>query len=194
VTRAYRSPVRQEQMALTRERILAAFVDELAAGGDDFAVSRVAARAGVSVRTVYQHFPNREAQIEAVAAWIEEQLGPDKLPTSAVELPAYTRQRYRMFFEHEKILRAQLNGGIATEVRKRRRRRREAAIDACVATTGVPPAVARVAGAIIKELIGAPLGLQLIDAYHLTPEESSRVTAWTVQLIVAALQHQRGPS
>ena len=194
MTRAYRSAVRDEQRVLTRERILAAFVDELATGGEDFQLARVAERAGVSVRTVYQHFPNREAQVEAVAAWIEEQLGPDSLPATADELPAYARSRYQRFFEHERILRAQLAAGIASDVRRRRRRRREAAIDRCVAATGVPDADARMAAALVKQLIGAVSGLQLIDVYGLSREESTRVVAWAVRLVVAALGKGRGPS
>lgn len=184
--------MRKEQAALTRERILSAMADELAAGGDDFAVSRVAARAGVSARTVYLHFPDREAQIEALAAWIEEQLGPDSLPATAAELPAYSRLRYERFFEHEALMRAQLATGVASDVRKRRRRRREAAIDACVAGTGAPAASARMAAAMLKQLIGAPCGLQLIDVYGLSRQESARVVEWTVQLIVRALVQRGG--
>jgi AcrR family transcriptional regulator len=190
VTRAYRSPVRQEQMELTRERILAAFVEELAEAGDDFPIRRVAARAGVSVRTVYQHFPNREAQIDAVAAWIDAQAGPDRLPGSAAELPAYARERYDNFFANERILRAQLAAGVASQVRRRRRRKREAAIDASVAATGVPAEVARRAAAMVKALIGAPFALQMMDEYGLDREETMRAGEWTVRLIVEALRRR----
>jgi AcrR family transcriptional regulator len=187
VTRAYRSAVRQEQAARTRARILEAFVDELARGHDDFVVADVAARAGVSVRTVYQHFPNREAQIDAVVAWIDAQVGAEELPATAAELPAFTRRRYDTFFAHERVFRAQLGAGVATEVRRRRRRKLEAAVDGCLAATGAPAAEARAAAAMIKELIGAPLGLRLMD-HGLDREETTSVAEWTVQLIVAALE------
>jgi len=194
VTRAYQSEVRREQVQLTRERILAAFVDELAGGSDDFPVRRVAARAGVSVRTVYVHFPDREAQIDAVAAYIEQRLGADAFPATAGELPAYARRRYDNFFANERILRAQLATGIASEVRKRRRRKLEAAIDAAVASTGAPAADVRLAAAMVKQLIGAPCGVQLMDAYGLAREDVTRVGEWAVRLIVEALERGRGPA
>ena len=195
MTRAYKSALREEQARQTRARVLAAFVDELARGGDDFSVADVAARAGVSVRTVYQHFPNREAQIEAVAAWIDAQVGldPGALPAAAAELPAFTRQRYDVFFAHERLFRAQLGTGVASEVRRRRRRGLEEAIDRCVAATGAPAAEARAAAGLIKELIGAPLGLRLMDGQRMDRQEVTALAEWTVRLVVAALERGDGP-
>ncbi len=71
MTRVYRSELRTEQAERTRERILEALVEQLGEGNEDFSIPRVAERAGVSVRTVYHHFPNRDAQIEAVARWLD---------------------------------------------------------------------------------------------------------------------------
>jgi AcrR family transcriptional regulator len=193
MARSYRSAVRAEQAELTRERILSAFVDELAAGRDDFAVGRVAERAGVSVRTVYQHFPNREAQVEAVAAWIEAQLGPDELPAKLADMPAYSRRRSEAFWAHERIMRAQLAAGVASEVRRRRRRRREAAIEAAVGKSGLRGERLARAAALMKLLISAPFGLPLHDQYGLAREEATRAMEWLVELVVAALERGHAP-
>jgi AcrR family transcriptional regulator len=194
MSRAYKSELRKEQQQQTRQRILEALVDELAAGGDDFAIGRVAERAGVSVRTVYHHFPDRESQIEAVAAWLDDLVGEAQLPKTAAELPAYGRRRYLNFFAHERLMRAQLNSGVASEVRKRRRRRSEAAIDACLQATGAPADDVRMAAAMVKSIIGAKLGVQLTDDYRLDRERALAVGEWTVGLIVAALERKKGPS
>jgi AcrR family transcriptional regulator len=51
-----------------RERVLAAARETFAADGLDAQVDDVARRAGVGVGTVYRHFPEKEALVEAVAA------------------------------------------------------------------------------------------------------------------------------
>lgn len=58
---AYRQTHRTEaRKAATRERIVAAALDQVAEGGYDSAgVQAVAARAGVAVGTVYRHFPSK---------------------------------------------------------------------------------------------------------------------------------------
>ena len=51
-----------------RERVLAAAREAFAADGLEAQVDDVARRAGVGVGTVYRHFPEKEALVEAVAA------------------------------------------------------------------------------------------------------------------------------
>jgi AcrR family transcriptional regulator len=48
-----------------REKLLAAAAQAFAEEGDDVALESVAARAGVGVGTLYRHFPNRDALVEA---------------------------------------------------------------------------------------------------------------------------------
>jgi len=65
-SRSYRSPVRQDAMAETLRRIVAATV-ELHAEKGAMATTHadIAERAGVSVPTVYKHFPTRAALLPA---------------------------------------------------------------------------------------------------------------------------------
>jgi AcrR family transcriptional regulator len=49
-----------------RERVLAAAREAFAAGGESTALEEVARRAGVGIGTVYRHFPNRQALLEAL--------------------------------------------------------------------------------------------------------------------------------
>jgi AcrR family transcriptional regulator len=192
-TRAYDSPLRAEQAVRTRERILEAFAEQMAEAGDEFSIPRVAKRAGVSLRTVYHHFPNREAQVEALAEWIERTTGTDEGPRDVADLPAYAERRYAKFFEHEQLMRAQLAAGIATRVRAHRKRRREAAIDECVRSTGVSREEAAVAAALIKHLISADAGVPLMDRYGLSGEQATVVARWAVELVVQALKRGKGP-
>lgn len=122
----YHSPLRQEQAERTRERILRAIIEEMAAGGvDDFRVGAVAERAGVAERTVYRYFPDRDVVHEALAEYHDAHLDlagdvdtPEELIEVALEL-------FPLFDEHAELIMARLNSelGRATRVEARRNRR-----------------------------------------------------------------------
>lgn len=68
----YASVVRDEAKDATRERILDALVRVVMEDGvHAFSVATVAARAGVSHRTVYRHFASREELLEGLAAAVD---------------------------------------------------------------------------------------------------------------------------
>ena len=105
--RQYNNSLREGQAAQTRERILDATVALLAEGGDsDVAMPDVAARAGVSLRTVYRNFPSRDALLDAVAHWITAQFATRmKFPTSAAEY-GDRAEMLHVVFELEPLYRA----------------------------------------------------------------------------------------
>lgn len=95
--RAYESPLRERQAQQTRDDVLDALVTLLTDRAvDEVTTKEVARAAGVSERTVYRHFPDRTALVEALTArfmssgkWVPttpEQL--QDLPSVAVELMA----------------------------------------------------------------------------------------------------------
>jgi len=192
--RTYDSPLRDEQAAGTRERILAALAAQLGEARDDFSIPNVAARAGVSLRTVYHHFPNRDSQVRAVAEWLEREIGAPDEPQSSEQLPAYAARMYERFRDNEPLIRAQLAPGIAEHVRARRRRGRVAAIERCVRETGVPPGDVRLASALLKHLISADAGIALMDKYGLTIAEAATTVHWVVALVADALRDRTGPT
>jgi TetR/AcrR family transcriptional regulator of autoinduction and epiphytic fitness len=58
----------------TRGAIIEALIALIEDGTVQPTVEEIAARAGVAPRTVFQHYPDREALFAAVSAWIREQL------------------------------------------------------------------------------------------------------------------------
>lgn len=73
--RPYNSPLRERQTAQTREAILHALADEILDHGiHGLSVADVAARAAVAERTVYRHFANVEAMLEALSAMVTSKL------------------------------------------------------------------------------------------------------------------------
>lgn len=193
--RRYESPLRADQSEHTREKVLEALAAQLADARDEFSISKVARRAGVSTRTVYHYFRNRESQIDALASWIDQRTGGTiPLPTSARDLPALVERLYRRFFEHEQILRAQLALGIARDVRARRREKTTSAIEACVRATRIPADDVHGVGVLMRHLISGNAGLAMMDDLGLDGPTVSKVTAWAVRVIVDALERGDGPS
>ena len=68
-TRAYNSPLREDQSRRTQGLILDAFTELLTdRRADDITTREIAERAGVSQPTVYRHFPDREALLAGISA------------------------------------------------------------------------------------------------------------------------------
>ena len=75
--RTYRSPLRDEQTAATHDRILEAVVRAMANGVAELSVPAVAHEAGVSVATVYRHFPNKQALLTELPDYFARQVRMD---------------------------------------------------------------------------------------------------------------------
>lgn len=72
-TRPYHSPLRERQAAETRQLILEALAQVIAEqGASDFTIESVAEQAGVATRTVYRHFPNRQALLDGLTTLLDE--------------------------------------------------------------------------------------------------------------------------
>lgn len=101
--RPYQSPIREVQAAQTRERIVAAALELLERNDEtSLTLPKVARSAGVSVPTVYVHFPTLDqlhlAVLDSLAArlrvsggWIGNLAGLRDLPTRS--FPLYARNR-----------------------------------------------------------------------------------------------------
>ena len=158
--RPYESPLRAEQMEATRRRILEATADVLADEAvNEVTVPLVAMRARVSVRTVYRHFPTKEALFDAFGEWAEENLRlvihsyPDTLDSVREMAPAL----YRMYDEREPLIRALLSKR-GQEIRAGTRRRRLTTFEKAMreVTEGLEPAERRRALAVVYLLVSAP--------------------------------------
>lgn len=84
----YRSPLREQQKAATRRLILEALAGEVAERGPaDFSMQDVAARAGVALRTVYEHFRTRRDLVDALYAVIDEAFASGPAGQLALDSP-----------------------------------------------------------------------------------------------------------
>jgi TetR/AcrR family transcriptional regulator, regulator of autoinduction and epiphytic fitness len=86
----------------TRQALVDALLGLLDAGELSPTAAEIAQRAGVSERSVFQHFPDREALFEAVARQQYERVMPTLTPVDASlplgdRIDQFTRQRARLY-------------------------------------------------------------------------------------------------
>lgn len=73
--RSYHSPLRKRQAARTGELIVESLADVISEKGvGEFSIQEVAEEADVSPRTVYRHFPNRQALLDGLAERVQERM------------------------------------------------------------------------------------------------------------------------
>lgn len=100
----YESPLRESQMSETRERILDGAVSVLASGVANFTMPAVAAAAGVSVPTVYSHFPNKKRLLDETAYHVRRLVGIfDEKPEGLGDLLQRHRAIYRALEERDEL-------------------------------------------------------------------------------------------
>ncbi|SDN74203.1 transcriptional regulator, TetR family [Afipia sp. GAS231] len=188
-TRSYDNAFRREQAERTREQILEAMIDQLGQGRQDFSAADVAAAAGVSQRTVYQYFPDREAQINAVIAALDERLAHEVAgPRSLDEISPFAEQLIRLGASHVREMRAQIAGGLASEVRARRRRSRDRAVALAVGAGCDDPKAARLASAAINVLTSAEISLGMIDRFGIEGDDLIGTHTWIIRTLVEAIK------
>jgi AcrR family transcriptional regulator len=187
-TRSYSSPLRDRQAAGTRTVILEALGTELADGGiEDFSVARLARRAGVAERTVYRHFPTREALLDGLSEWYNEHVGDFPEGVSAEAIPQTIAQVFADFDEHESLARAVLASPGGRELRRHARAARLARLDAALAPTldrAVDPERAAAARALIFALCSARTWQAMRDEGGLDGAAAGRAVARAIQLIL----------
>jgi AcrR family transcriptional regulator len=102
-----RQTLRDEYAALTRQRIVVAFVETLQDDdADDVSMAAVARRAKVAERTIYRHFKTRAELNAAAGEWIEDNVFSYIPFTAPDELPGIFRKLCKRFDRHPHLARA----------------------------------------------------------------------------------------
>ena len=195
-TRPYKSLLRQRQAEATRQLILEALAEQLVAEGlQDFSVADAAQRAGVSPRTIYRYFPNREALLDALGAWIDQQLGEIPFPTTPAEIADSIEIAFSRFESKATLVQALLITELGKTVRSRRRSKRHQAVAESLRSvvSHLSPDEAKAKSAVIQHLVSAAVWQNLREAYSLPGEVSGKAVAWAIRTLVANLQQEKLP-
>lgn len=179
--------------AETREAILDALAQIVVErGGLDFSIQQVADRARVTHRTVYNHFPTREALREGLADHVEARLAQHHVPPDAGELtserlPQIAATAYALFETDPAHIRANvvlmLASGGFSRVTKKRTSAFQRALEA-----GGPlsaPIPSRAVTAAVRMFLSATGWHLLTKLYGLTPQEAAATAAWATKALIA---------
>jgi AcrR family transcriptional regulator len=192
--RPYNSPLRQQQVAATRERIVAA-ASTLVHGFEgwdwrELTVRAVAKEAGVSERTVYRHFADEGALRDAVMERLQEEAGVD-LDEVTLERFADHAAGVFEYLASFPVRTPAVREPTFESVDERRRAALLAAVDP--ATPGWSAADRRLAAAVLDVLWTVETYERLTSAWGLEPEQAARAARWVIGLVEQAIGDGRRP-
>lgn len=186
--------LRERQKNLTRNAILNALAETIVDQGlHDFSVQDVADRAGVSHRTVYRHFPDRNALLDGLAERLDELFRERDLPVlpkTAMDIAERVSTAFDLFAEHPRLVRAVAIGALATGEQPRSRQTRDRVFREKVEKTaeGLPDDEVRGASAVIRYLANSLAWVTLTDQLGLDGEEATDAVSWAVGTLLDDLR------
>ena len=183
--------IRQDYKDQTRARILDAAVALVREAGEEpVTIAAVAARAGVTDRTVYRHFATREALIESLWKHMQDRVGSSEpFPRTAEELIAAPRRQFRRFDQSRELVRASVHSSAGIEVRLRSNADRRQALLDCVrdALPGLDEAALRRRAAIAQLIYSADAWDVLGRFWGLDGAEAGEAAAEALEILLGRL-------
>ena len=184
----YRSELRAEQAAATRQRIIEAAVEGFAPWSTDLPFDRVAERARVSERTVYRHFPTQKDLFDAVAAHVVARSGWNPDEVEADSLGATAARAFTYFGTlFPRVDRAPEAPGM-----KALRNKRFEMIDRIVGpyTNGMDPVQARGIFAVFDGLVRVQFLRGMHEHWGLGGQDAGRAIEWAINALFDQLRQE----
>jgi AcrR family transcriptional regulator len=195
-TRGYASPLRARQTELTRELILrataAAITDDPLFG---FSMQEVADRAGVSLRSVYRHYPGRKQLFEALYDWSSSRLEVPALigsVRSLEDLPSLAAPLFTRFESESPIARAGVLASLALGTQPAMRAEWDKTAGALfrAALPNLDADEKRRAWAMVRLLFTSRVWLTLSDRFGLDTTSAADAVEWAAQALIEELKRQ----
>src|SRR5580700_4044245 len=191
---AYHSPLREEQAAATRARIIEACAS-IMQSGSELTYAAVAATAGVQERTVYRHFPTRNDLQSGLWEWILTNLTHvDFGAKTTDEVVSAMRNSFAGFDAGAPLIQAMLHSPQGLEVRQGQQPQRRAMFEACI-DAAVPDAPADVrmrAAAALQVLYSATSWELLRSFWGMGAAQASDVIELAIRSMLTGLQVRLG--
>ena len=194
---SYESPLRAEQKQATRQRILDAAGKLMEDRGlDEFSFAAIAQQAGVKERTVYRHFPSKNALIVSLCAWFQKRVRYGEFARTETELLAKPLQIFPGYDENERLARALWSSPQGREFRLSNVEERKDGIKAAIASAirGLPPRQAKWMAAVVHVLLSSATWQTMKDYWGLSGEESGKASAMAIELLLNAVREDVPPA
>jgi len=192
--RRYDSPVRRQQAAETRERILTAGA-ELLHGFPTWnwaalTVRAAAERAGVNERTVYRYFATERELRDAVLERFEEESGVDVEGLALDDVAAVTKRMLEYVSSFPIAPRTPRDDTVAAANARQR-----AALLAALEphTESWSPADRAVAASVLDVLWSVVSYERMVVDWELAPEDAIRGLTWAIELVESAVRAGAAP-
>ena len=191
--RTYSSPLRAEQAAATRDRIVDATVALLQDNDvSAFGMQDVADCAGVAVRTVYRAFPTKDDLIAGVMDALKERFeaAAGDPPTTAEEVAASVGRAVRAVFTVEPLYRALFATAAGREMHARTSGARRPMVEAAFAEelAGLSAEQAEQFSAVVHLVTSSRGVLFLKDYAGLDANGATAAVSWAVAALSAAIR------
>jgi len=194
-SRSYSSPLRAEQAAATRDRIVDAAIDLMQdADAGAFGMQDVADRAGVALRTAYRAFPTKDDLLVGVVDAIKERFGEiaGAAPTTRDEFDASVTAAVHAVHELEPLYRALFATTAGRTVHQSGAGDRRQTFETAFADdlAGLPEAKVRQIVSLLHLLSSAPSVLWLKDYAGLDADDASEAIGWAITALADAAREE----
>lgn len=184
---------RERNKEEARMRILDAVIDLLADGMAEVNHDAVAERTGISRRTIYRYFVDRQALLAAASERVRELAGSRvAFPKNEADL-VDTHSIYTGLDRIAPIATLVRSTPHGRAMRLAQKSERQVAYTAAAADAvkALPKADRRLATAMLQVLHTTPW-LEMRDHWDLTGEQIGRVTGWAIRTLLADLRSRKG--
>ena len=189
--------LRNRQREMTRRLLIDAFAEVILRDGiHGISMQTVADEAGCSLRTLYRHYPSREALLtgldDEMRAFIASCF--DRLPPAADEdFVVFVEQLTLLIVERRDLVKAWVTADLASPVRDVISGRVRGLLDAAIsdAAPSLSPIERARAFAGIRLVVNSRSWIALTD--HMSAADAAATAAWIVRTLLADLASGGGP-
>jgi AcrR family transcriptional regulator len=188
------TPLRERHKQYTRVLILEALAEVIAEDGIyNFSVQQVADRAGVSHRTVYRHFPSREALINQFSDWLNQSMlerGAISEVSSTDEIAVAAEVNFSLWDEYPALVGELAKTYFVTGLRINDRDRRTQAFRALMteAAPDADPQDVQRAFMIIRCLASSLTWTFFREQLDVDGREAGQAVAWAIEILIRDLK------
>ena len=176
-----------ERADLVRRRMLEG-VSGVLSRGEPLTYAAVAQAAGVSERTLYRHFPTREALLAAVFDWANERIGfHGAYPKDEAELGALVRRAFPGFDALAPVIEELLLTPEGRQARLASKPERQRAALALVRSEapGLERGAERRVAAVVQLLTAAATWQSMRDYWDMNGEEAAETAVLAIELLLS---------